>query len=170
MLRNRVLQGSTLAPRLQPAVVYLSYASAKSYSVCSFTACSMLAVVYYDFFSIYLCTFIIVFNFFFLHLSIIFPYQCVDSLFSFIDSIANRGENLVLLVDKTEDLSESVSEWRFTRVWSYNSRFAMDRAIASNGLAFDWMLYSRGSQPGVHVPPGVHLPIRRGTFEVSNRR
>ena len=23
---------------------------------------------------------------------------------------------------------------------------------------------------GVHVPPGVHLPIRRGTFKVINRR
>jgi len=30
--------------------------------------------------------------------------------------------------------------------------------------------YIRGSQPGVHVPPRVHLPIRRGTFEVGNRR
>jgi len=29
---------------------------------------------------------------------------------------------------------------------------------------------SRGSQPGVHVPLEVHLPIWRGTFEVSNRR
>jgi len=25
-------------------------------------------------------------------------------------------------------------------------------------------------QPGVHAPPGVHLPIRRGTFKVINRR
>ena len=25
-----------------------------------------------------------------------------------------------------------------------------------------------GSQTGVHVPPGVHLPIWRGTFKVSN--
>jgi len=32
------------------------------------------------------------------------------------------------------------------------------------------MIYTRGSQPGVHVPPGVHLPIRRGTFRVSSRR
>jgi len=31
-------------------------------------------------------------------------------------------------------------------------------------------LYDRGSQPGVHVLPGVYLPIRRGTFEVSNIR
>jgi len=26
------------------------------------------------------------------------------------------------------------------------------------------MLYTRGSQPGVHVPLGVHLPIRSSTF------
>jgi len=32
------------------------------------------------------------------------------------------------------------------------------------------LFYTRGSQPGVHVPPGVHLPIRRGTFKVINRR
>jgi len=30
--------------------------------------------------------------------------------------------------------------------------------------------YGRGSQLGIHVPVGVHLPIQRGTFEVSNRR
>jgi len=32
------------------------------------------------------------------------------------------------------------------------------------------MTYIRRSQSGVHVTPGVHLPIRRGTFRVSNRR
>ena len=31
------------------------------------------------------------------------------------------------------------------------------------------MLQCRGPQPGVHVPLGVHLPIRRRTFKVSNR-
>jgi len=31
-------------------------------------------------------------------------------------------------------------------------------------------VYARGSQPGVHVPLGVHLPIRRGTFMVRNSR
>jgi len=30
-------------------------------------------------------------------------------------------------------------------------------------------VYNRGSQPGVHVPLGVDLPVRMGTFEVSNR-
>jgi len=34
----------------------------------------------------------------------------------------------------------------------------------------DLTLYDRGSQPGVHVVPGVYLPICRGTFEVSNIR
>ena len=29
---------------------------------------------------------------------------------------------------------------------------------------------AQGSQPGAHVPPGVHLPIWRGTFKVSDRR
>jgi len=29
---------------------------------------------------------------------------------------------------------------------------------------------NRGSQPWVHVHLGVHLPIQRGTFKVSNRR
>jgi len=28
------------------------------------------------------------------------------------------------------------------------------------------ILYSRGSQPGVHVPPGVHLPTSGGTLSV----
>ena len=28
----------------------------------------------------------------------------------------------------------------------------------------------QGSQPGVHVRSGVHLPIRGGSFKVSNRR
>jgi len=28
----------------------------------------------------------------------------------------------------------------------------------------------QGYPPGVHVPPGVHLLILRGTFKVSNRR
>jgi len=32
------------------------------------------------------------------------------------------------------------------------------------------LYYTWGSQPGVHVPLGVHLPIRRCTFKVSNRR
>jgi len=31
-------------------------------------------------------------------------------------------------------------------------------------------LYDRGSQPGVHVLPGVYFPISRGTFEVTNMR
>jgi len=33
-----------------------------------------------------------------------------------------------------------------------------------------WWIYTRGSQTGVHVPVGVHLPIGRGTFKVSNWR
>jgi len=33
-----------------------------------------------------------------------------------------------------------------------------------------WSFSFRGSQTGVHVHLGVHLPIWRGTFMVSNRR
>ena len=43
-------------------------------------------------------------------------------------------------------------------------------SVASHHYVIALSLYVRGSQPGVHVPPGVHLPIRRGTFKVSNRR
>ena len=31
-------------------------------------------------------------------------------------------------------------------------------------LFVNLILYSRGSQPGVHVPPGVHIEILGGTF------
>jgi len=36
-------------------------------------------------------------------------------------------------------------------------------------FVFD-LIYVRGSQTGVHVPLVVHLPVWRGTFNVSNRR
>jgi len=30
--------------------------------------------------------------------------------------------------------------------------------------------YSRGSQPGVHVPVGVHLPISKGIFDAQQQQ
>jgi len=47
---------------------------------------------------------------------------------------------------------------------------SMDMWVAHGLLAvgFPSWFYCRGSQPGVHVPPGVHFPIRRGTFKFGN--
>jgi len=44
-----------------------------------------------------------------------------------------------------------------------NRVFVYERAIPA-------LFYVRGSQPGVHVPLRVHLPIWRGKFKVSNSR
>jgi len=45
----------------------------------------------------------------------------------------------------------------------------MDNTFSPN-YSSSQITYVRGSQTGVHVPLGVHLPVGRGTFKVSNWR
>jgi len=60
--------------------------------------------------------------------------------------------------------------WKQNLPWKFSSRGRQPPSQPPASYDYGPMVYSRGSQSGVHVPLGVHLRIWRGTFKVSNRR
>jgi len=66
-------------------------------------------------------------------------------------------------------------EFNAGHTWNNQSFRVLWLTAPSTGL---WLVYcallqsfqNRGSQPGVHVPLGIYLPLWSGTFKVSNRK
>jgi len=65
---------------------------------------------------------------------------------------------------------ERCQVWDLSDCWTLTRGIHSPAIIATNACSRNLVLLDQGFQPGVHVPPGVQLPIRRGTFKVSNRR
>jgi len=78
-----------------------------------------------------------------------------------------RAKNVYEFMEK-ENKNVQVVIASFTERNSGGGRYLRFNIIVSKYISST--VYDRGSQPGVHVPLGVHLPIRRGTSDVSNRR